>query len=795
MFKISQAPSPPTFSEPTSYQPIAESFDNPHSPSIARPSRSRSILSQFGSLRSSQPSKQSRYGRLRDEEEESRKDGAQKRLPDVEEHGDDESIDFDVTGFEGPIAWRIASPRTRADSEGTDDWEHGGLAAEYNRLESRRMPRKLGGGMESVLDAPFLGRSDVEEITQHRGSSAPNPHVRENAQKVAEKKGQILAVSEEPVIDISSFGGAEYESRNALNAFAQGSNGEANKSYYFPPDLDMPSWRPASMHWSYISVLVFIAIALAGLQEFLCQVSMQRAKEDPPSGLLTFKRPVELSLLDYFLYKYAPIIVLVSYGVLWQAVDYDIKRLEPYYQLSKRTGATAAESLNVDYLTFWSWLAPLKALRFRHWAVAYSSVGTLLAGGLVPILQSASVKLYPEMEDRRLDEDKFVRINPAWSRPLSVALVMVAICGVLLLFQLRRKSGLLSNPKGIAGIAAMATRSHILHDFRGLDTASHQAIHKQLKKRRYILHKSSLWQGEYIRQASRTDTIAPKKPENPHPLTLTLKAGVPYIIFMFLFLVAIPVLMFVPNANIVTKTLPFLLTAIATCIKFFWNTIDCNVRMIEPFYVLSRRHAPARTLTLDYTGTMPGWLAIKALFNGHFLVALVALGAILTEVLTVCVSSFNVDGKKFFVVDFVDGDDKTEGDHASSDETFISFWVSFGLAFITLLYLISVASLVYACRRHPFLPRQPGTIASVLAFIHQSKMLLAFVNTERMDSRQMTKHIEKLGKTYALGWFRGRDGEDHCGVDEEEILSEYKHGVDWTKGRLLGGHIGTWDHY
>ena len=147
-----------------------------------------------------------------------------------------------------------------------------------------------------------------------------------------------------PVIDISSFGGAEYESRNAFNAFAQGPNGEANKSYYFPPDLDMPSWRPASMHWSYISVLVFIALALAGLQEFLCQVSMNRAKENPPSGLLTFKRPVELSLLDYFLYKYAPIIVLVSYGVLWQAVDYDIKRLEPYYQLSKRTGATAAES-------------------------------------------------------------------------------------------------------------------------------------------------------------------------------------------------------------------------------------------------------------------------------------------------------------------------------------------------------------------------------------------------------------------------------------------------------------------
>jgi hypothetical protein len=75
-------------------------------------------------------------------------------------------------------------------------------------------------------------------------------------------------------------------------------------------------------------------------------------------------------------------------------------------------------------------------------------------------------------------------------------------------------------------------------------------------------------------------------------------------------------------------------------------------------------------------------------------------------------------------------------------------------------------------------------------------MLEDFIDTERMNSKEMTQHLEKIGKTYALGWFNGRDGEDHMGVDQEPISAPYEHGVDWKKGRLGGtGDIGTWEHY
>ena len=124
-----------------------------------------------------------------------------------------------------------------------------------------------------------------------------------------------------------------------------------------------------------------------------------------------------------------------------------------------------------------------------------------------------------------------------------------------------------------------------------------------------------------------------------------------------------------------------------------------------------------------------------------------------------------------------------------------SFWISFSLVFSILIVLVGIAILVYFRRGHKFMPRQIGTMASVLAFIHQSKMLVSFVDTEKFNSSQMDHHLERQGKTYALGWFSGRDGDDHCGIDEEPVLAPYKYGVDWTKTRMLGHQIGTWEHY
>jgi hypothetical protein len=547
-------------------------------------------------------------------------------------------------------------------------------------------------------------------------------------------------------------------------------------------------------------MLVILALALAGVQEYLCQVSLRNVKKDPlRGGLKSFDKVGDLTVTAYFTWQYAPIIISVFYGVLWQMSDFEVKRLEPFYQLSKKTGATAGESLNMDYLTFLSFLVPLRALRHRQYAVIYSSLGTLVASSLVPVLQSASISMWPPEGERELGQPKSVRVEPAWSRALSACLLIVAGCGGALMYAMQRKSGLQSDPKGIAGVAAMATKSHILADFKGLDQASLGQIHKQLRQRRYILHKSSLWQGEYI---TKSKGKAHEQGSDPRPLMLRLQSGFPFIGFLIVFTIMVPVFTFVEKASLVTQKLPWIMTGVATIIRMLWNTMNSDVRMLQPFYLLSLRHAPDKTLTLDYAGTNPLWLPFEAFFNGHYLVMLVAFGSILAEILTVCVTSISVDGKKFIPglggQDWdSDGDGKKsdDNDRYNTEQTFRSFWSSFTLTMLILLYLIGIALLTYAKRSQKFMPRQIGTMASVLAFIHQSKMLLSFIDTEKFNSSQMTKHLEKSGKTYALGWFQGRDGDDHLGIDEEEISSAYVYGKDWTEGRLRPGRDLTWEHY
>jgi uncharacterized membrane protein YgcG len=156
-----------------------------------------------------------------------------------------------------------------------------------------------------------------------------------------------------------------------------------------------------------------------------------------------------------------------------------------------------------------------------------------------------------------------------------------------------------------------------------------------------------------------------------------------------------------------------------------------------------------------------------------------------------------VDGTRFFPGKGGDDDHiKDEKDRHNQEQTFRSFWVSLTLSILILLYLISIAILTYMRRSHRFMPRQIGTMASVLAMIHQSKMLIkSFVDTEQLTSSQMTKHLEKQGKTYGLGWFSGRDGDHHLGIDEEPILQSYVFGEKYRDKRLLGHQIGTWEQY
>lgn len=546
-----------------------------------------------------------------------------------------------------------------------------------------------------------------------------------------------------------------------------------------------PDWKPFSMRWPYLSMLITLSLILVGCSEVLYQHSTKKGH------LIKFTTPTEIAGIEYFSIKFLPTLVAVIFGVLWQITDFEVKRLEAYFQLSKKNGATGAETLNVDYITSYNFLVPFDALRRRHYAVAISSIASLLAVSAVPTLCVASIVLSPSRDQRMADPDgvKWISINPVYSRLNEATLIIIALLGCVLFYQLgRRRSGLLGDVKGIAGLAAMANVSHIIMDFKDMDVATHEDIHRTLKNRRYHLLNSALapiYDDDYPTAkddlSSITGQLASHRKDssryqlslNPHPLMFRKEGAFPFIAAILVFTILLPIFLF--QAPELTDKAPWVVTALAVCIKLAWGTLDTTIRLMEPYFILYGRHAPPSTLTLDYTALPFAWATIRALLNGHYLVSAVGLGTVMTEILTVLVSSLaTVEGKAF-------GPSRDADDLDAGEETIHSFWTSLACATVILLYMAVVAAVVYVRRRRPFVPRQPNTIASVLAFIHQSRMLYDFVGTEKYSNAKMVSFLTETGKTYGLGWFEGRDGKVHCGVDEEELMNTYAHGVDYSR--------------
>ena len=74
--------------------------------------------------------------------------------------------------------------------------------------------------------------------------------------------------------------------------------------------------------------------------------------------------------------------VIVLYGIGWAAVDLDVKRLEPYFQLSKPGGASASDSILLHYPFDFLALVPITAAKRRFVIPVRDSMHVLTAQAL-----------------------------------------------------------------------------------------------------------------------------------------------------------------------------------------------------------------------------------------------------------------------------------------------------------------------------------------------------------------------------------------------------------------------------
>lgn len=120
-----------------------------------------------------------------------------------------------------------------------------------------------------------------------------------------------------------------------------------------------PKWKPFTLKTPFILFFFLVTIAFISVIEALLRRSTRN------NGLMHTKTLDDLTAWQSFSYRYLLAVISVLYGMAWASVDLDIKRLEPFFQLSDTKGATAANSLLLHYPFDFLATVPITALARR----------------------------------------------------------------------------------------------------------------------------------------------------------------------------------------------------------------------------------------------------------------------------------------------------------------------------------------------------------------------------------------------------------------------------------------------
>lgn len=145
-------------------------------------------------------------------------------------------------------------------------------------------------------------------------------------------------------------------------------------------------WRPIPLRPTYLSFIACIMLCLLVVLEALRQYS------ERTGGLRFFMDTDDLSHVESFAYNYVPVIVALVLATLWSFIDFDVLRLEPYFQMSRPEGCPATVMF-INYNFGQSFITPITSAKRRHWLVLSVSLVTLLIRIFHPALESSLLEL------------------------------------------------------------------------------------------------------------------------------------------------------------------------------------------------------------------------------------------------------------------------------------------------------------------------------------------------------------------------------------------------------------------
>jgi hypothetical protein len=513
----------------------------------------------------------------------------------------------------------------------------------------------------------------------------------------------------------------------------------------------------------------------------------------------------------FMAWTYLPVAIVTIVGILWEALDVNVRRLEPYHQLSSRKGGNVSNAMCLDYTGMFGFVVPFSAIRKGHYTVALVSTVCIIAMVILPALSGGIFSIEWGSLTFALGNEqdpKFatVSINSGVAIATQVVHGVVAALGIVLTIVLRfRQTGLYHDPKGIGGLAPLisdADRSRLgtLHLFQQIPSFAHpDVVSAALSNITFHLsHFQALnVDGSVSTQyqlATNTPPgyIIPLRPQDrvfyPDRMKvmgfwLTKRAVWLAEIFIWLGQAAITSAIYqtarvVGSSDFANNARPMIakmvMTLFITIGGLMWTSIQREVQLFEPWRQLTRGRSKALYAALKQSDSISLGLVgsfITNVVRGAFVMLWASFSVLMIQVATIFVPPLM---ELAWSVGLAGNMAQYREVAVLSGQRGMALAIT-GIA-IHVMIFCNLIFLLASGRTRPFLPRAPTTIASQILYLCRSDMLLHdFSDTSMISNKVLEQKLKKTNLRCLFGWFWWHRGAWYVGVEE------YGTGQHWAR--------------
>lgn len=125
-------------------------------------------------------------------------------------------------------------------------------------------------------------------------------------------------------------------------------------------------WKPITLRAPVLGSFIVVSVFLIIILEVLARIAGVASNFGGSGAIAYANSDGNLSTSISFAYLYFPTVIAVCYSMFWSWVELDSKRLEPWFQLSQESGASADDSLLLHYNFDFLAVVPIRAARRKY---------------------------------------------------------------------------------------------------------------------------------------------------------------------------------------------------------------------------------------------------------------------------------------------------------------------------------------------------------------------------------------------------------------------------------------------